>query len=151
MHVQVKMVLRCSPDAAWDAVRSPSRFRRVSRPFLFFRSLEAGGFPTSWPVGDHRVRVRGPLALFPLGEQTISISYSEHAGIRIMQDAGCATSGILTTITRWRHRIAIAPTADGRTLYRDRLDFSAGPLTPLVWLGLWAFWQWRSVGLRRIR
>lgn len=151
MHVQLKLVLSCSPDTAWDAIRSPRIFRKVSRPFLYFTSLEPDGFPASWPTGDHAVRVRGPLRLFPLGERTIAISYAEHAGIRTMQDSGVSTSGLLTAITSWRHRIAIAQTADGRTLYRDRLEFSAGLFTPLVWLGIWAFWQWRAAGLRRIR
>ncbi|WP_223227641.1 hypothetical protein [Leifsonia xyli] len=44
------------------------------------------------------------------------------------------------------------PSADGRqrTLYRDRLIVRAGALTPVVWYGLWAFWQWRGGRLRRL-
>jgi hypothetical protein len=38
---------------------------------------------------------------------------------------------------------------DGRTDYRDRLDFKAGILTPAFWLGYWVFWQWRACGIRR--
>jgi len=38
----------------------------------------------------------------------------------------------------------------GTTLFRDRLEFSAGALTPLVWLALWAFWQWRGRRLMQL-
>ena len=33
--------------------------------------------------------------------------------------------------------------------YRDRLDGSAGLLTPAVWLVLWGVWQLRGAHLRR--
>jgi hypothetical protein len=46
--------------------------------------------------------------------------------------------------------MAVSPSDDGRTLYRDRLDISAGMLTPLVWVGVWAFWQWRAFQLTRL-
>ena len=38
----------------------------------------------------------------------------------------------------------------GTTLLRDRLEISAGALTPLVWPAMWAFWQWRAHGLVRL-
>ena len=38
----------------------------------------------------------------------------------------------------------------GTTLLRDRLEISAGVLTPLFWLAMWAFWQWRARGLVRL-
>jgi hypothetical protein len=146
MHVHLKLVLDCDADAAWGAIRSPHVLRKVSAPLLGFASLEPGGFPDSWPPGEHPVRVSTVFGV-PLGEQVIAVSYSERDGARIMEDAGYARSGALTLITGWRHRLAVSPTEGGRTLYRDRLEFSAGPLTPLVWIVLWLAWQWRGRGL----
>jgi hypothetical protein len=53
-------------------------------------------------------------------------------------------------ITSWRHRMAVTEQPNGRTLYRDRLDVSAGILTPLIWISLWVFWQWRALRLRAV-
>ena len=47
--------------------------------------------------------------------------------------------------------MAISPgPSAGTTLFRDRLEFSAGVLTPAVWIALWTFWQWRGDALRRL-
>jgi hypothetical protein len=46
--------------------------------------------------------------------------------------------------------MAVSSAPDGRTLYRDRLVFEAGPVTVLMWPVYWAFWQWRAIGMRRL-
>ena len=63
-----------------------------------------------------------------------------------MSDLG--RSFVAGQLAHMRELTLLSATADGRTLYRDQLRFSAGPLTLLVWPVLWAFWQWRG---RRIR
>jgi len=148
MFVTLRLVLDCPPDAAWRAIRSPAVFAQVSTPLLRVSSLETGGFPELWPEGSHRIAMDslGVRA----GEQAIDVSYSERDGARIMTDDGGPLSGALTVVTRWRHRMAVSATADGRTLFRDRLEFGAGILTPVVWLALWSFWQLRGVALRRL-
>jgi hypothetical protein len=149
VRILLKLELDCSADAAWRAIRSPAVFTQVSSPLLAFDSLEAGGFPELWPEGDHHVLVRA-LGVADVGTQNIGISYPQRAdGVRLMQDSGPPLSGPLTLITRWRHRLAVSPLPNGRALYRDELSFSAGLATPLVWAGLWAFWQWRAAGIRR--
>ncbi len=77
-------------------------------------------------------------------------SGSGGGSVRAMRDTGRALSGPLAVITRWEHTLTVAPTRDGRTLYRDQLRFEAGALTPLLWPMYWAFWQWRSIGMRRL-
>ena len=149
MRVLLKLTLDCTPDAAWTALRSPAVFRQVSSPFTTFESLDDGGFPESWTPGDHRVEVRG-LGIVPLGEQSIRISTEQRGDVRLVHDTGGPISGPLTMVTRWHHTMAVSPGDDGGTLYRDRLEFSAGPLTPLVWVGFWAFWQWRALQLQRL-
>jgi hypothetical protein len=47
--------------------------------------------------------------------------------------------------------MAVSPAPSGKTLYRDQLVFSAGPiLTPAMWPVLWSFWQWRGAAIRRL-
>lgn len=149
MRILLKLILDCTPDAAWTAIRSPEVFRAVSAPFLRFDSLEPDGFPGSWSAGEHPVSVR-VLGLIPAGEQIIRISFPEgRAGVRAVRDTGGAVSGPLTVITRWDHTMAVSSARGDRTLYRDQLVVEAGVLTPLLWIAFWAFWQWRAAGLRR--
>jgi hypothetical protein len=75
---------------------------------------------------------------------------SRRGDVRILEDTGGPVSGALGVITGWRHRMAVSPLPGGRTFYRDRLDISAGVLTPLVWFVTWLLWQYRAVGIRRV-
>ena len=150
MHVQLKLVLDCPPDAAWTAIRSPAVFGDVSFPLVEFEPLDGGEFPEQWEEGPHPVRARALYGLIDAGTQDIDLRFRESFGRRIFEDRGGPLTGPLTIITRWRHRMVIASWPDGRTLFRDRLEFSAGLLTPLVWVGFWAFWQWRARGLKRL-
>jgi hypothetical protein len=159
MRVLLKMTLDCDADAAWDAIRSPRVLGDVSSPLLRFDSLEPGGFPERWGEGEHPVRVLA-AGIVPMGVQVIGISYPERIGsvaangpgtpLRAMRDTGRGLSGPLAVITRWQHTLTVAPLPDGRTLYRDRLVFEAGPLTLVLWPLYWAFWQWRGAGMRRL-
>jgi hypothetical protein len=149
MLVRLKFDIDCDADTAWRAIRSPAVLRAVSSPFIGFSSLEESGFPEQWSEGPHPVELRA-LGLYTLGEQVIDVSFSERKGARILHDSGLALTGPLSLITRWEHSIAVAPTGDGRTLYRDQLDFSAGLATAAVWPVYWAFWQWRGARIRAL-
>lgn len=149
MRVLLKIVLDCAPDTAWDAIRSPRVLCDVSAPLTVFESLEEGGFPERWEAGDHPVRVRAG-GIVPLGDQIIGISFPDLRGVRAMRDTGRGLSGPLALISSWQHTLTVAPTADGRTLYRDQLQFEAGALTPVLWPMYWAFWQWRGIRMRQL-
>ncbi|CAN5301564.1 hypothetical protein BH11ACT3_BH11ACT3_12270 [soil metagenome] len=150
MRVQLKLVLDAPPDAVWDALKSPSVLGEISHPLLSFAPVEARGLPHRWDEGAHPVAVSALWGLVPVGHQSIDIHFSQHGETRVLEDSGGPIDGALAVITSWRHRMAVAPAADGRTFYRDRLDISAGVLTPFVWIGTWAFWQWRAAGLKRL-
>lgn len=150
MRVQLKIVLDASPDAVWDALCSPSVLSDISHPLLSFEPLSPTGLPHRWDEGPHPVAVSALFGIVPVGRQSIDIHFSQRGDTRVLEDSGGPISGALAIITSWRHRMAVAPGPEGTTLYRDRLDISAGVLTPVVWVGLWAFWQWRAAGLRRL-
>jgi hypothetical protein len=48
--------------------------------------------------------------------------------------------------------MAVSPHPDDpeATLFRDRLEFDAGPATLAVWPGMWALWQWRGRRLQQL-
>jgi len=150
MRVQLKLVLDAHPDAVWAALRTPAVLAEVSHPFFAFEPLSPRGLPKTWTVGPHPVFARMLFGLIPAGEQVIDIRYRERGEVRIIEDDGGPVSGLLAVITNWRHRMAVSPAPDGGTLYRDRLDISAGLLTLPVWVGVWAFWQWRAFQLTRL-
>jgi hypothetical protein len=150
MRVQLKLVLDAPPDAVWAALRSPAVLAEVAHPFFAFEPLSPRGLPRFWTEGEHPVAASVLWGTIPVGEQLIDIHFRERGEVRIVEDAGGPVSGVLAVVTRWRHRMAVSAAADGGTLYRDRLDISAGLLTPFVWLGAWAFWQWRAFQLVRL-
>jgi hypothetical protein len=150
MRVLLKLEFDCAADAAWRAIRNPKVFRAVSAPFTTFDSLEPGGFPDSWPEGEHLVRAKA-FGLAVIGEQTIDLAFRERRnGVRSVRDTGRGLSGPLSLVTRWEHTMAVSALPGARTLFRDQLIVEAGVLTPLLWVGFWAFWQWRAIRLTRL-
>ena len=89
-----------------------------------------------------------------MGRQDIDLRFDTrtHEGVRIVRDAGRGVDGLPGVLRSWYHRMAVAPHPDdaGATLYRDRLEFDAGPLTPAMWAGLWPLWQWRALRLKQL-
>lgn len=149
MRVTLRLELDAYPETVWAMLHDPLALGAVVAPLLELEPVGHRRFPPTWTPGDHLVRLR-LLGLVPLGDQRIRLSTCRRRGARILEDSGGPVSGILSLVSGWRHRMAVSPLPDGRTLYRDRLDVSAGLLTPVVWLGLWMLWQYRARGIRRV-
>jgi hypothetical protein len=151
MNVLLRLTLDCEPDVAWRAIANPDVFRQVSSPLMKVTSKEPGGFPETWSAdGPHEVSLK-LLGLIPLGRQTIDISFTQRpGGVRMMVDSGKPLSGPLGMVKTWDHRMAISETGNQQTLYRDRLVVKAGLLTPVIFMGMWIFWQIRGAKLKRL-
>ena len=149
MRVTLRLELDAYPDAVWAILHDPRALAAVVAPLMELEPVGHRRFPPTWTPGDHLVRLR-LFGVLPLGDQRIRLSTSRRGDARILEDSGGPVSGVLGLVTGWRHRMAVSPLPGGRTLYRDRLDVSAGVLTPFVWLGLWAIWQYRARGIRRV-
>lgn len=149
MRVTLRFELDAMPETVWETLHDPLAFGQVVAPLLEVEPVGHRRFPPRWTPGDHLVRARA-LGLVAIGDQRIRLSESRKGDARILEDSGGPVSGALGIVTGWRHRMAISPLPGHRTLYRDRLDFSAGLLTPLVWPGMWLLWQWRARGIRRV-
>jgi hypothetical protein len=149
MHVVLQLDLDATPEQVWQMLNDPQALGQVVAPLLELEPVGHRRFPTTWTPGDHLVRTR-LLGLLPIGDQRIRLTVSERAGARILEDSGGPVSGALAIVREWRHRMAVSSLPNGHTLYRDRLDFSAGALTPIVWIGIWMLWQYRAIGIRRV-
>ena len=149
VHVILRLRLDLDADTVWAHLRSPETMTSLYAPAMVLRPVEAP-LPARWATGstaEVRLLIGGRI---PAGHQRVDIRLRQRGDIRILEDTGEPTRGPLTVITRWRHRMAVQPTADGGTLYRDRLDIHAGALTPLLWIGFWGMWRWRGVRMRRL-
>ena len=150
MRILLKIDLTCPADAAWRAIRSPDVFRAVSAPFTTFESREPDGFPDSWPEGQHLVQGKA-FGLVVMGEQIIDLEFLSYPdGTRAVRDTGRGLSGPLALVRSWDHTMSVSALPQERTLFRDQLKVEAGLLTPLLWIGFWAFWQWRSIQIKRL-
>ena len=149
MHVVLQLDLDATPEQVWEMLNDPLALGKVIAPLLEIEPVGHRRFPPTWAGGDHLVRTR-LFGLFPLGDQRVRLTASHWGGARILEDSGGPVSGVLSIVRRWRHRMAVSSLPGGHTLYRDRLDISAGVLTPIVWLGIWMLWQYRAIGIRRV-
>lgn len=149
MRVQLRFEIDAYPDEVWAMLHDPVALQQVAAPLLELEPVGHRRFPPTWTPGDHLVRIR-LLGILPVGDQRIRLSTSRRQDVRILEDSGGPISGALGLVSGWRHRMAVSPLPGGRTLYRDRLDISAGALTPLVWIGAWVFWQYRAARIRQV-
>lgn len=149
MRVVLQLDLDAYPDDVWALLQNPLALGEVVAPLLELEPVGHRRFPPTWSRGDHLVRLR-LFGILPVGDQLIRLSTSRRGDVRILEDSGGPVSGALGIISSWRHRMAVSPLPGGRTFYRDRLDISAGVLTPIVWMGTWLLWQYRALGIRRV-
>jgi hypothetical protein len=148
MHVQLKLTLACSPAAAIDALSNPQVMVAVTKPMLVYRSEEPGGFPRRWDTDEHPVSAR-ILGAFSLGRTHVHLRFYDVLGARVQEDTGRGIDGSFAMM-RIRHRMAVSAAPGGLTLLRDRMEFHAGVLTPVLWPGLWLVWQWRVARMRML-
>ncbi|GAA4195822.1 hypothetical protein GCM10022219_21510 [Microbacterium oryzae] len=150
MRILQKLVLDCDVDAAWRALHSPAVLAELYGPLVRMRPLGADPLPLEWESGADAA-VQLDTGSISLGTQLIATVDREKNGgsVRILRDVGMPLTGPLASLDVWDHQMAVSATADGRTLWRERLTIG-GRTAPLLWLPLWAMWQARAVRLRRL-
>lgn len=152
MRIMLKLVLDCDADAAWRALHSPRAVAELYGPLL---ELQPFGppLPTSLEPGDDVPVQLSLCGTVPLGRQLIHVSdrfTSDARGpVRVLRDSGIPLTGPLSSLEVWDHQMAVSPTDDGRTLWRERLVIGGGAALAL-WPMLWATWQWRAARLRAL-
>lgn len=125
--------LGASADAVWAAVKAPSAFRRVTRGLLTMPTIKTRN--DSWQVGE---TVKGWVFLFgiiPFSRHQLYVaSINEDTRTLRSQEKG----GL---IRKWNHDIVVTPVNESQCKYLDRIEISAGLLTPLI--VVYAHWFYR--------
>src|SRR5262249_23839568 len=134
----------CPPEKVWAELQTSALHREVIRPLMRFRSLDAPDASERWSQGGTFHFRCYLFGVIPLGKHTIFIERIDP----VAQEIQSREHGAL--LHRWDHLIRIRPTPDGRTLYADEVEFSAGLLTPLVWAFAQWFYRHRQRRWRRI-
>ena len=146
MRVELSTELPVDATKAWREVQKPELLEYVTRPILRFRFLSPPG--ARWQPGRHSAQI-GLLGIIPLGRQTIGVEFpSRESDTYLLRDNG---SGSVARV--WDHLILIEPLGPGRCLYTDRLQVSAGVLTPFVAAFAWLLYahrqrRWRLLASR---
>jgi hypothetical protein len=142
--VRVQSVFDCAPEKVWAQLQTSALLRKVCRPFVRFRSLDPDGIPERWTEDaayHFRLYVFGVI---PLGKHTIFMERIDPLAHEIQSREHDAL------VRRWDHVIRVRPTPDGRCVYSDEVEISAGPLTPLVKAFAQWFYRHRQRRWRRI-
>ncbi|MBA8989152.1 ligand-binding SRPBCC domain-containing protein [Curtobacterium pusillum] len=151
MHVGLRITLDAPVEAVRDALLSPAVMVAVTKPFLVYRSRDPRGFPVRWVPGEPHPIAASAFGVLPAGDTHVDLSRYEVDGVPVQRDDGGGTSGLFGRMSM-RHRMAVRPTADGRTLLLDQLSYRTRPavLGVLLWPGMWVVWQWRSIRMRAL-
>lgn len=153
MQVMLKFRLKCTPQAAWKALHSPSVGFELYGPVIRVQPVDP--LPRRWQSGDHAVIALKLFGAFPLGVQSIKIhdyeSQFDGQRVRIMRDHGGPLSGPLSLLRHWDHQMGISevPNHPNKTVWRERLEID-GVVAPLFFPVLWVIWQLRARRLRRL-
>lgn len=136
MRVELNCWLPRSPEWVWERVQRSDTLAFVAAPLIAFKPKRAQ-FPKIWNTGDYETSM-SMFGILPLGPQTIGIEYPVDAGPMVLRDNG---RGLMAKT--WDHWIFVTE-EDGGTRYTDRVDVSAGLLTPFVALFARLFYAHRQ-------
>ena len=150
MKVSLRVMLPCTVSEAWAALHDPAVFTAVSKPFLRFRPLNPEEFPKAWSTGSTYVVEGLALGFIPLGHQEINPVTTESDTEKTFSDNGRGISGALGLVSSFRHRMTLRPSGVGPTELQDELEFDAGVLSPIFWLGFRMFWWWRHRVMKKL-
>lgn len=143
MKVSREVLLPCTASEAWSALGDPAVFSAVSKPFLKFRPVAPEAFPARWTSGSRYVVKALALGFLPVGTQEINPTMTDEGFHKTFEDNGRGLSGSLGLVSSFHHRMSLHPSGVGPTTLVDELEFEAGLLTPVFWLGFTLFWWWR--------
>src|SRR5690349_2905095 len=107
MFVILRLELDVDADVVWDGVRSTGTMPALYAALLTRAAGGPGQLPTRWNDGDVAEVQLSVAGVLHGGRQLIDIRLRRRGGIRMLEDHGAPTSGPLTVITRWRHRMAV--------------------------------------------
>lgn len=131
--VEISTRLEASADVVWAAVKTPSAFRRVTRGLLTMPVIR--NRTDEWQLGETVVGWVFLFGFIPFSRHHLHVaSISEDSRTLTSQERG----GV---VRKWNHDIVVTSINEGQCKYLDRIDISAGLLTPLI--VVYAHWFYR--------
>ncbi|CAB4557096.1 MAG: hypothetical protein F2545_02995 [Actinobacteria bacterium] len=131
--VEKSTILGASADAVWAAVKTPSAFRRVTRGLVMMPVIR--NRTDEWQLGETVVGWVFLFGFIPFSRHHLHVaSISEDSRTLTSQERG----GV---VRKWNHDIVVTPVNESQCEYLDRIDISAGLLTPLI--VVYAHWFYR--------
>jgi hypothetical protein len=151
VKITVATILPVDTDTAWEMLHTPAIFKAVSSPFTIFREHPEHPLPTRFsPDTDYTVSVSAG-GIIPLGRQIIHLQDTvESPHRRYTTDVGRGVSGMLGSLSHWRHQMAVERLSATETQFTDQLTVNASWQTPMLWVAFSVFWRWRAMRLRQI-
>jgi hypothetical protein len=138
MIVLKSTFLPCPFERCGQQVLTTRVLKYVAWPLVTFEPVNPPELPEQWNEQKYVVRLL-IFGFIPFGRQTINISFPSRSDSHIaMRDNGYARF-----ISKWDHLITIRAVAGG-CAYSDRVEVSAGVLTPFVWAFAWLFFRHRQ-------
>jgi ligand-binding SRPBCC domain-containing protein len=128
--------------AVWDAVRTPTAFRTVTRGLLRYPPVARR--TDAWREGETVSGRLWLLGVLPLGRHTIRVARIDPARLTLTSDEH---GGLIRS---WVHDIVLEPLDDQRTRYTDRVRIEAGWATLPVTAFAWVFYRIRQARWRRL-
>ncbi|MFP4193639.1 MAG: hypothetical protein ACLFRO_01725 [Desulfobacterales bacterium] len=116
----------------------PKSLQFVASPILSFIPDESGALDGEWIVGKkYHLRLYF-LKFIPLGGHTIELAEIDKAANTISSKE----NGMLARV--WNHDITFHEVYPGKVHYTDKIEISAGLLSPVVWLFAHIFYRHRQ-------
>ena len=147
MKVSRSTRIALKPETVWAEVQTARLLQHIAWPLVHFIPVDDAAFESFQPGGRYQVELR-LFGMIPFGTQWIVSSLHEPKGThwpkRLRDD------GYSALISKWDHWITVAPDKDGGTRYSDKVEVSAGALTPFIWAFAQIFYwhrqrRWRGL------
>jgi hypothetical protein len=134
--VEMSTVLEATADAVWNAVKTPTAFRKVTRGLLTMPVINKRR--DEWHEGETVIGWVFLFGFIPFSHHHLYIAkIDEKARTLSSREQG----GL---VKRWDHDIIVTQVSPEICSYRDRIDIDAGVVTPVVVLYARFFYRIRQ-------
>ena len=141
MKVVLSTKIDLPAETVWAEVQTARLLIHIAWPLLRFVPASTEPLDAFKPGGRYLVKLR-LFGLLSFGTQWIVTSL--HKPQQGEWPKRLRDEGYGAIIRKWDHWITIAPNLDGSSNYQDKIEISAGILTPFVWAFAQLFYRHRQ-------
>ena len=138
MIARISTYFICTETDLWQKIIEPKALQFVASPILSFIPDEAGALDGEWIVGKKYNLRLFFLKFIPLGRHVIQL-------VKMDKTANTISSQEKGKLARvWNHDITFHEVYPGKVHYTDKIEISAGLLSPMVLLFAHIFYRHRQ-------